>query len=344
MKKIVGVAIVILLLLGFVAGWNIFGPTVNNERDDFLYVKSGTDYTGLLQQLQNEKFISGSFFFNILARRTSLPKKVYPGKYKIDDVSSLYNLIRKLKSGRQEPVNFTITKLRTIRDLAGRIGKYFETDSATAYRFIKNPANYSSIGLDTNTIMTAVIPNTYTMKWTDSLSKIIKRLYSESETFWNSKRTAQLSTKNISKKQAYIIASIVEEESNSTKDKPLIASVYLNRLNKGMRLEADPSVKFAMQQFGIKRIMYSHLKYPSAYNTYINAGLPPGPICTPQIKTIDAVLTAPATDYIFFVASPQLDGTSRFANNYALHQRYAKEYQDSLTAFLNRKKLKSTQP
>jgi UPF0755 protein len=132
----------------------------------------------------------------------------------------------------------------------------------------------------------------------------------------------------------------VEEETNKLKDKGLIASVYINRINKGMRLEADPTVKYAMRDFGLKRIMYGHLNYASPYNTYQNQGLPPGPICTPSAETIDAVLDAPQTDYIFFVAKPDFNGYSNFAATYEEHLKYAKEYQLALDELIRKKQAK----
>jgi len=135
----------------------------------------------------------------------------------------------------------------------------------------------------------------------------------------------------------YTLASIVEEETNKEEDKGKIASVYINRLNKGMRLGADPTVKFALKDFGLKRIYEKHLRVPSPYNTYLNSGLPPGPICTPSLKTIDAVLDAPATSYLYFVAKPELNGYSNFASSYEEHLRFAKAYQQALDTLMLKK-------
>jgi UPF0755 protein len=139
---------------------------------------------------------------------------------------------------------------------------------------------------------------------------------------------------NLTPVQVYSMASIVEEETNKEEDKGLIASVYMNRMNSGMKLQADPTVKFAMKDFGLKRILLKHLTYDSPFNTYQNAGLPPGPICTPSVKTIDAVLNAPQTTYIYFVAKPDFNGYSNFASTYAEHMVFAKAYQNALDSLI----------
>ncbi len=139
--------------------------------------------------------------------------------------------------------------------------------------------------------------------------------------------------------QVYTMASIVEEETNMPEDKGLVASVYMNRINKGMRLEADPTVKYAMRDFGLKRILHGHLAYPSDYNTYQHTGLPPGPICTPSTNTIDAVLNAPSTSYLFFVAKPDFRGYSNFASSYPEHLIFAKAYQHALDSLILSKKI-----
>ena len=142
---------------------------------------------------------------------------------------------------------------------------------------------------------------------------------------------------NLSVKQVYTLASIVEEESNNEEDKGKIASVYLNRMETGMRLSADPTVIFALKDFSIKRVYKKYTEYASPFNTYLNTGLPPGPICTPSIKTIDAVLNAPATSYLYFVAQPNLTGYSNFAATYQEHLVFAKQYQQWLTDYLKAK-------
>ncbi len=243
-----------------------------------------------------------------------------------------------LRNNQQSSVNLIINKLRTREDLAKLIGKNFEVDSADVAKFLNDKDSLAKFGVNEATFMTLVIPNTYSLLWTTSTNKIIKRLKTESEKFWEKKSRKQLAEKlGLSTEGVYTIASIVEEETNKNDEKGNVASVYLNRLKRGMPLGADPTIKFALQDFSIKRILYGHLQVQSPYNTYKNAGLPPGPICTPSPKTIDAVLNAPKTDYIFFVAKSDFSGYHTFTTNFADHIKYAKEYQKKLDEYLARK-------
>ena len=210
--------------------------------------------------------------------------------------------------------------------------------------FLNNIDSIKKYNLDSNTLMTAVIPNTYSILWNTTPAKIFKKLYADQEKFWNGERQQKAVALNLTPKQVYTMASIIEEETNKEDDKGKIASVYINRINTGMKLEADPTVKFAMKNFGLKRILFAHLTYPSPYNTYQQTGLPPGPICTPSSKTIDAVLNAPQTNYIFFVAKPDFNGYSNFASTYAEHMVFAKAYQNALDSLIRAKKAKALNP
>ena len=337
MKRNLLIVLAILVLIGAYAAWQVFGPTLKAPADKYFYIKTGSDYNAVKKSLADEHIIGSTFFFDKLAKQAGYDENVKPGRYEIKKGMSIYNLVRQLKAGRQSPVRLVINKFRTKEDLANKIGTMFECSEADALRFLYNNDSLKKYGLDSNTVMTAVIPNTYLLNWNSSFPKLFGRLKAEEEKFWNSERKAKAASKKMTSKQVYTMASIVEEETNKAEDKGLIASVYINRINKGMKLEADPTVKYAMRDFGLKRILQGHTRYPSPYNTYQNTGLPPGPICTPGPGTIDAVLDAPSTEYIFFVAKPGLGGYSNFAVNYQEHLKFAKEYQVWLTDFLQKK-------
>jgi len=336
-KKVFLFLFLIILLIGAWCAWNIFGPVIHNPQKKFLYIKTGSSYQDVKDSLQKDKIITGTFWFDKMAKYVDYPQAVKAGKYKVTDGMSLYHLMKMLRSGKQTPVNLVITKLRTKEDLAKRISANFEVDSATVIRFLSNEDTLQQFGVDTNTVMTDVIPNTYTYTWNTPIEKIFKKLYEESQRFWNPERLQKAERLNLSPKEVYTLASIVEEETNKQDDKGKIASVYINRLRKGMKLAADPTVKFAMKDFALKRIYHKYLAFVSPYNTYLNSGLPPGPICTPSIKTIDAVLDAPETDYLFFVARSDFSGYSDFASNYAQHQIFAKAYQQALDSLIKSK-------
>jgi len=336
-KKVFLFLFLIILLIGAWCAWNIFGPVIHNPQKKFLYIKTGSSYQDVKDSLQKDKIITGTFWFDKMAKYVDYPQAVKAGKYKVTDGMSLYHLMKMLRSGKQTPVNLVITKLRTKEDLAKRISANFEVDSAAVIRFLSNEDTLQQFGVDTNTVMTDVITNTYTYTWNTPIEKIFKKLYEESQRFWNPERLQKAERLNLSPKEVYTLASIVEEETNKQDDKGKIASVYINRLRKGMKLAADPTVKFAMKDFALKRIYHKYLAFVSPYNTYLNTGLPPGPICTPSIKTIDAVLDAPETDYLFFVARSDFSGYSDFASNYTQHQIFAKAYQQALDSLIKSK-------
>lgn len=334
MKRIFTVLFVILVLGGIYAAWSIFGPTVSAPADKYFYVKTGSSYEEVKRELKDQNIISGTFIFDKLAGQLKYKDHVKAGRYEIKDGSSLLTLVRMLKSGNQSPVKLVINKLRTKEDLASKIGKNFECDSTQVISFLTSNDSLKQYRLDTNTVMTAVIPDTYQMLWNSDFKKIFQKLKEEEETFWNAERRQKAADKNLTPEQVYTMASIVEEETNKAEDKPLIASVYINRIRKGNKLEADPTVKYAMRNFGLKRILHGHLQYESPYNTYKNTGLPPGPICTPSSKTIDAVLDAPNTTYMFFVAKPDFKGYSNFATTYEEHMVFAHAYQKALDSLI----------
>ena len=270
--------------------------------------------------------------FKWLAGKLNVWERLRPGKYEIEKGSSLLMLARKLRNGSQSPVNLVITKLRTRNDFAGLVGRKFESDSTAMLRFMQSNDSLKKFDLDTNTVMTAVFPNTYSLLWNSEPQKIFRKLNEQRTKFWTDARKQKAKQLGLTPEQVHTLASIVEEETLRNDEKPTVASVYLNRLNKGMNLGADPTIKFAVGDFSIKRVRLGHISSTasSPYNTYRNKGLPPGPICTPSETTIDAVLNAAQTDYLFFCAKPNGNGYHAFASNDVEHAKNAKAYQQWL--------------
>jgi UPF0755 protein len=341
MKMKPGKIILFIFLTAFLiaayCGWMFFGPTIQSPDGNFFYIHTGSTYRQVKDSLKKNNIINADFWFDKVAGYSRYSKNVKPGKYKISEDMSVVNLVKMLRSRRQSPVNLVITKLRTREELAKKIAENFETDSLSAIKFLNNNDSIVQFDVDTNSVMTIVIPNTYTYTWNTPIEKILKKLYLEQQRFWNDERMREAERLHLTPKEIYTISSLVEEETNREEDKGKIASVYINRLRKGMKLAADPTIKFAMKDFALKRIYYKYLGYPSPYNTYIHTGLPPGPINTPSIKTIDAVLSAPETDYLFFVARPNSGGLSDFASTFQEHSVYAKTYRDALDSALKEK-------
>lgn len=343
MKKIIVAVVILLAIAGAIGAWLFLGSgTAFSEKSRYLYIASGkASERAVMDSIAKNHLISRPGLFSWLGSSRGVWARLKPGRYEIKKGQSLLSITRMLRNNQQSPVNLVINKIRTREELAKVVGKNFEADSSEVIHYLNNDDSLSKLNVDSNTFMTLIIPNTYSFNWTTSPGKIFRRLKTESENFWaknNRKRKAE--SMGFSPTQVYTIASIIEEETNKNDEKGNIASVYINRYEKGMPLGADPTIKFALKDFSIKRILYGHLQVQSPYNTYRNRGLPPGPICTPSTKTIDAVLTAPKTDYMFFVAKSDFSGYHTFSSNFAEHIQHAKEYQKALDEYLARKQSK----
>lgn len=324
-------ALILLLLAGGSLAWHLLGPATAFEGEKYtLYIRTGMSFEQLLELLRKDTVIRSPGAFDWLAGRMDYRENVKAGKYEIKEGSSLVSIIRMLHNGRQAPVHFVITKLRTRETLASWIGRKLECDSAGAMRFFENNDSLAAFGLDSNTFMTAVLPDTYTYFWNTTPSAVYRKMVGVYKAWWTPERRQRATALGLDPTKTYILASIIEEETNKEEDKAKIASVYLNRMQKGMKLGADPTVKFALQNFELKRIYDKYLKVESPYNTYLYAGLPPGPICTPSQQTLEAVLSAPKTDYLYFVAKPDFSGYSNFASNFSDHMKFAHLYQKAL--------------
>jgi UPF0755 protein len=324
------IVVVVLLALAF-AGWRILGSGTAFSGDGYaLYIRSGTTWQQLQNVLATDTVIQSPTLFNWVAARMDYPANIKAGKYEIRKDMSILNILRMLRNGRQTPVQIVILKFRTTEGLAGAVGKKFECDSDGIAAFIHNNDSLRPLGVDTNTFLTIVMPNTYSYFWNTPPSVIFRKMYGNYKAWWTRERVRQAAAKGLTPATATILASIVEEETNAQSDKGKIAGVYLNRMAKGIKLGADPTIKYAMRDFELKRIYEKDLKVESPYNTYLHSGLPPGPICTPSTPTLEAVLTAPTSDYLYFVAKPDNSGYSNFATTYKEHLAFAKAYQDWL--------------
>lgn len=340
MKKILLTLVIIGILVAAVFGWLLLGPATDfSEKKRYLYVYSNkADSQNVMDSIRENRLLSRPGLFDWVAGRMDVWQRLKPGRYEIKQGESLLTIARTLRNNRQTPVNLVINKLRTNEDLAKVIGKNFEADSVDVIEVINNVDSLQKLEVNEQTLMTLVIPNTYSILWNTPPQRVLQRLKKEQQAFWDKKeRLQKAEAMGLTPLQVYTIASIVEEETNKHDEKGNVASVYINRMEKGMPLGADPTIKFALKDFSIKRIYEKHLKVVSPYNTYRNPGLPPGPICTPSPKTIDAVLDAPRTDYLFFVAKSDFSGYHTFTTNYADHLKYAREYQDALDELIKRR-------
>lgn len=331
---------ILVCIIGAIAVWLVLGSATGfKENRKYLLVHTGkTNQDSVMEFIEKNNLLKNPGVFNFLANKTGVWEKLKPGRYEIKKGENLINIARMLRNGRQSPVNLVINKLRTNEDVAGIIARNFEADSLEVIDFINNNDSLAKLDVNQNTLMTLIIPNTYTLFWNTGANRIFRRLKSEKEIFWQKKnRLSKAKELGFTPEQVYTIASIVEEETNQDDEKGNVASVYINRYKSGMPLGADPTIKFALKDFGLKRIYRKYLDVQSPYNTYRNVGLPPGPICTPSSKTIDSVLHSQKTNYMYFVAKSDFSGHHTFSATYAEHLQHAKEYQKALDDLILRK-------
>jgi UPF0755 protein len=347
MKKLILYLFLLALIAGGIAAGVFLGKgTAFEEKSRYVVIEEGkTDKASVTKALEDNGIIKYGTAFGLLGSQMHIWEKIKWGKYEVKKGQSLLDIARMLRNGKLAEIKLVINKVRTKEDLARLIGKNFYADSATVLNFLNNDDSLNRFGVTSSTAFTFMVPDTYIFYWNTPLSKMFTRIYDASTKFWQTNnRKQKAESLGFTPREVYIIASIVEEETNAAEDKGKIASVYMNRMAKGMPLQADPTIRFALNDFAMNRVYEKHTRVPSPYNTYLNRGLPPGPICTPSAKTIDAVLDAPKTDYLYFVAKPDLKGGSNFAANYAEHLKYAKAYQQAIEAYLQRKQQNAVQP
>ena len=337
MKKIV-----ILILIGAVCGAvAIFVPRILNEhkksvaQKTTVYIPFNSTYEQVLDSLH--KGISDIGSFNKVAQRASLQNRFKPGRYILLPENSNKDIVRMLQNGWESPMMLTLSgNIRNLEKLSGILGRKLATDSASFIEYFNKADVWQENGFAKETFMAMFIPNTYEVYWTITPQKFVQRMKKEYDRFWNAERVVKADSIGLTPLEVSILASIVCEETNYVPEMPKVAGVYMNRLKRGMKLDADPTVKFALNDPSIKRILFRHLEVDSPYNTYKHAGLPPGPITIPGTKGIDAVLNYQKHNYLYFCANANMDGTHKFARSLSEHNRNAREYQ----AALNRLKIR----
>jgi UPF0755 protein len=301
-----------------------------NGKASFIYVKSNQSFDRLMFNLQKDDLLKNSESFERVAKLLRLDEKIRPGRYKITEGLSNIELIRILKSGRQEPVNLVIKYAKRKENLAFALSKQLELDSSTFLLLLQDSAVLKKVKMDSNNVISLFLPNTYNVYWNITGNQLIERMLKEYNTFWNSERSTKCILLKMSPLEVATLASIVMSETNKVDEMPIVARAYMNRLKIGMPLQADPTVLFALNDTSVRRVLSIHTALPSPYNTYLNKGLPPGPICLASPTAIDAVLNAPLHKYIYFCAKEDFSGYHNFAETFAQHQVNARKYQQEL--------------
>jgi UPF0755 protein len=306
---------------------NIFTP---DKKAFTIFIPTGSSMEDVFMQLYDANLVKNRNTFEWVADRKNYKKHVNPGRYRIRNRMSNNDLINMLRAGLQEPTSLVINNIRTPEDLAGKVAEQIEPDTAELMNLFRDKDYIESLGFNQYTILGMFLPNTYECWWNISAKGFFERMKKEYNRFWNMERTYKAERIKLTPNEVITLASIIENETSKTEEFRRIAGVYMNRLDQGIKLQADPTVKFALGNFGIKRVLKKHTEIDSPYNTYKVYGLPPGPICIPSVLAIDAVLEYEKHDYIYFCAKEDFSGYHNFARTLKQHNRNARMYQQAL--------------
>lgn len=315
--------------------WQVYrSPNLLVQDDDkpfALLIPRGATFDSVMDTLKTHKVINDETSFRFLAKMMKYSERVKEGRYEIQPRMSNRAALVKLRNGSQDAMDVTFNSMRQKSDLIQRLGSKFEFSPDSLGTLLNDPATCQKFGFDTTTIVCLFLPNTYKMFWTIKPEALLERMSTEYKKFWTPERQEKAKALGLSQTQVQVLASIVAAETNKRDEQPRVAGVYLNRLKQGIKLEADPTVIFALRDFGIRRLLNRQLTIDSPYNTYRYTGLPPGPINLPAPATIDAVLNAEKHDYLFFVVDARFNGYHTFSKTLAEHMANARLYQQALT-------------
>lgn len=331
-KAAIIVALVVILIAGYFA-LNLyrlyFAPNIT-ENQKYLYIKTGSSYDDLLAEIKKKDLVKSIGTFTAAAGKMNLATSVKPGRYRLKKGMTNRTLINLIKAGNQDPVKLKFQNIRKKENFAAYLASNLEADSLSFINVLDSTALISKYGFNQDNVYAMFIPNTYEMYWNISPADFFERMHKEYDKFWNADRKQKAASINLTPAQVYTLASIVDAEALYDKEMPIIAGLYLNRLNKGILLQADPTVIFANNDFTVKRVTGKLLQVQSLYNTYKYAGLPPGPIMMPSINAIDAVLNRDKNNYIYMCAKEDFSGYHNFAETKAEHEINAKKYREAL--------------
>lgn len=327
-------AVVTLVVIGAVWATRVFfGSSFNNEQAAYLCIDADDDLDSVRVKLKEAGQTNSLTGFGIVSRVLDLDgDKLHTGRYEVTDDTSMPSLLRHIRNHSQAPVDLVVPSVRTVSELAGRLADHLMLDSATIAGALTDSAFCASRGYTVEQVPALFIPNTYEVYWDVTLEDLVARMEKENAAFWNAERSRKAEEMGLTHVEVVTLASIVDEETAADSEKPRIAGLYLNRLRKPMPLQSDPTVKFALGDFSLKRILHEHLSVDSPYNTYKEEGLPPGPIRIPSIKGIDAVLNYERHDFMYMCAKEDFSGTHNFAVSYAEHLANARRYTAALNA------------
>lgn len=325
------VGVFLFITFSFYGYQLLYTPNLQVEKPDkLLYIREGASFAAVMDSLTKGEYLTDRLSFAFLSKLTGYQDDIHPGAFLIKANSNNFSTIHQLKSGKQTPVKLVFQNLRTKKELAKLFGNKLAFGQAAISAQLSDPEVAAKFGFDTTNFSAMFIPNTYEFFWNVSPEKFMGRMASEYKKFWTDSRKAKAKALGLTQTQVSILASIVECETKKKDEMPIVARVYKNRLDKNDKLQADPTVVFAVGDFTIKRVLFVHKDTDSRYNTYMYKGLPPGPIYITSPVAIDAVLDMPQHDYYFFCARPDKSGYHDFAVDYKAHMANARRYQQML--------------
>ena len=320
-------ALVLLVAAGCLM---LLTPASGREQTVYLYLDDDDNIDSVYAKLDTAAATGSLPGFRLLDACLGYSQHIRPGRYAVAPDMSTLRLFRNLRNGSQAPVRLTIPVVRTPERLAAELARHLQPDSATLARCFADEAFCRRYGCDTATLLCLFLPNTYDVWWNTTPDALMRRMQRESRAFWTDERREQARAAGLTPEEVITLASIVEQETADNSEKPRVAGMYLNRLHRGMKLQADPTVKYALGDFSLRRIMHKHLAADSPYNTYRYAGLPPGPICIPSLASIEAVLRYERHNYIFMCAKEDFSGSHNFAATGEEHLENARRYAEAL--------------
>lgn len=338
-RKVVISIIVAVALIGGVGGYlaykTIYQSNVNlgDKKSQIIYIPTGSSFEDVVRILSESNILENRSTFEWLSEKKNYKNAIKPGKYRILAKMNNNALINLLRAGIQEPVEINFNGLKTTDQLISRVSKRIEADSLDLYYAFNDNGFLNKYGFDVRTIQALFIPNTYEFYWNTSVEQFFDRMAEEYKKYWTAERKKKAAGMNFSQTEVAVLASIVQaEQCCDQEEQKVIAGLYLNRLEKDMLLQSDPTVIFAIGDFSIQRVSFEQLRYNSPFNTYLHKGLPPAPIGFVQTGAMDAVLDHDNNEYIYMCAKEDLSGKHNFAKTYEQHQVYAKLYREALNA------------
>ncbi len=331
-RKYLSAIIGCMAIIAATAWFSLFTSLSGADSTQYIYIDNDDTVDSVFAKVENAAAGNGISTFRMLARCCNYGGNIHTGRYEVKPGDGTFKVFRAMKNGMQSPLMLTIQSVYTPEIMAGRLSKKLMADSTEIVAALKNPDVCRKFGHDTATIMCMFVPNTYEVFWNVSVDDFLKRMDKEYGTFWNDTRKGKAAALKLSQDEVSTLASIVDAETSNNAEKPMIAGLYYNRLNTGMPLQADPTVKFATKDFAARRIYHNMLTTDSPYNTYKYEGLPPGPIRNPTVAGIDAVLNMVHHDYLYMCAKEDFSGTHRFAATYSEHKDNAARYSAALNA------------